>query len=96
MTHNNELEKDKKLLEMIPSIKAIDVIDNEDGSANLVFDVDSSFIDFYKKLYNLEEWDQDHFQNTILKAIEDMLDREEKRIQQDPDFLWNLPKDNDE
>lgn len=87
-----ELDNTKIQLKMLGKIKVLEVEDNEDGSAKIIFDVDQSFINNYKQLFNLAEWDQAHFEKTISQAIKKSVEERERRNEQDPDFLWSLPK----
>jgi hypothetical protein len=93
---NQEFDNTKKQLEQLGNIKVVEIKDNEDGSANVVFDVDQRFIKNYNQLFHLAEWDQSHFEGTLIKAMQDLVDKQEKKKQQDPDFLWSQPKDNNE
>jgi hypothetical protein len=93
---NHEFDNTKKQLEKLGSIKVVEIKDNEDGSANVVFDVDESFIKNYNQLFHLAEWDQNHFENTLEKTMRDMIDLHERKQQQNPDFLWSQPKDDNE
>ena len=42
---------------------------NEDGSWNLVFDVDDEFKEWFKKSQGLKRWSDSRFQNVVLEAI---------------------------
>ena len=93
---NQEFDNTKKQLEKLGSIKVVEIKDNKDGSANVVFDVDQAFIKNYNQLFHLAEWDQKHFENTLEKTMRDLVDRQESKQQQNPDFLWSQPKDDNE
>lgn len=93
---NQDIDNTKKQLEKLGSIKVVEIKDNKDGSANVVFDVDQAFIKNYNQLFHLAEWDQKHFENTLEKTMRDLIDRQESKQQQNPDFLWSQPKDNNE
>lgn len=93
---NEEFDSTRKQLEMLGNIKVVDIKDNEDGSANVVFDVDQQFIKNYNQLFHLAEWDQKHFENTLEKAMRKMIDKHDNKQQQNPDFLWSQPKDENE
>lgn len=93
---NQEFDNTKKQLEKLGSIKVVEIKDNKDGSANVVFDVDQAFIKNYNQLFHLAEWDQKHFENTLEKTMRDLIDRQESKQQQNPDFLWSQPKDDNE
>lgn len=93
---NQEFDNTKKQLEKLGSIKVVEIKDNKDGSANVVFDVDQAFIKNYNQLFHLAEWDQKHFENTLEKTMRDLIDKQESKQQQNPDFLWSQPKDDNE
>jgi hypothetical protein len=77
-------------------IKIIDIIDNDDGSSKIIFDLSQEFIENYKILFNLEKFDEKQFEIFITDSIEKECDRLEAMVQQDPDFLWQQPKDKNE
>jgi len=89
---NNDIEQ----LEKLSKIKVVEIKDNEDGSAKIVFDIEESFISSYKQLYHLADWDQKHFENTVIKALKNSLEKDSRRNEQDPEFLWAKPKDGNE
>jgi hypothetical protein len=93
---NQDFDNTKKQLERLGNIKVVEIKDNEDGSANVVFDIDQSFIKNYNQLFHLAEWDQSHFENTLNKTMQQMIDKQERKQQQNPDFLWSQPKDDNE
>ena len=93
---NDEFNTARKQLEMLGSIKVVEIKDNEDGSANVMFDIDQRFIQNYNQLFHLAEWDQKHFENTLEQAMRNMIDKHERKQQQNPDFLWQQPKDENE
>ena len=93
---NQEFDNTKKQLEKLGSIKVVEIKDNKDGSANVVFDVDQAFIKNYNQLFHLAEWDQKHFENTLEKTMRDLINKQESKQQQNPDFLWSQPKDDNE
>lgn len=53
-------------------INVIEVIDQPDGSAKVVFEADKVFKDGFKKYYNLKRWSQKRFDKFLQEAIEDM------------------------
>ena len=61
---------DPKIENIIGTIKCLEVREQEDGSALLVFDVDEEFKTNYIKLFNLTEWSLEHFETTLSEAIE--------------------------
>ena len=93
---NEEFDTARKQLERLGNIKVVEIKDNEDGSANVVFDVDQRFIKNYNQLFHLAEWDQKHFENTLEQAMRSMINKHESKQQQNPDFLWQQPGDENE
>ena len=59
-----------KELDIIGSIKCLEVKEQEDGSALLIFDVDEEFKQKYVELFKLQEWSLEHFEQTLSEAIE--------------------------
>jgi hypothetical protein len=59
-----------KELDIIGNIKCLEVREQEDGSALLMFDVDEEFKQKYVELFKLEEWSLEHFEQTLSEAIE--------------------------
>jgi hypothetical protein len=55
---------------IIGQIKCVEVKEQEDGSALLVFDIDEEFKQNYIKMFNLIEWSVEHFENSLAEAIE--------------------------
>ena len=93
---NEEFDNTSKQLEKLGSIKVVEIKDNKDGTSNIVFDVDKNFIKNQNHLFHLAEWDQVHFESTVIEAINNMADKQVRKQMQNPDFLWTLPKDENE
>jgi hypothetical protein len=64
----------------IGEIKVLEVIDNPDGTANVVFDISDEFKENFVKLMKLNEWSDSVFQNYVVDALTDyiMLKEEEE------------------
>lgn len=77
-------------------IKVVDIIDNDDGTANVIFDLSQEFIENYKILFNLEKFDEKHFEIFVIDSITRECEKLKIEIQQDPNFLWSQPKDKNE
>jgi hypothetical protein len=58
-----------KVEKVLGHIKCLEVKELDDGSAYVTFDADPEFINNYLETFNLEEWDQKHFEKTIQDAI---------------------------
>ena len=53
-------------------INVVEVIDQPDGSAKVIFEADEIFKDGFKKYYNLKRWSQKRFDKFLQEAIKDM------------------------
>ncbi len=51
-------------------LKCLEVKENPDGSADLIFEATDKFKELYLQSFGLTEWSQEHFENTIKSAIE--------------------------
>jgi hypothetical protein len=54
---------------MTGRLDLVEETQNEDGSWNLVFDVDDEFKEWFKKSQGLKRWSDSRFQNVVLEAI---------------------------
>ena len=82
--------------EFIPNIKVEEIIDNEDGSATMVFNIKEEIRNKMAESLGWDSWSDDKFQEFFLAAIEDLLARENKQTErnlQNPDFLWSKASD---
>ena len=61
---------------MVGRFDLVDETQNEDGSWNLVFDVDDEFKDWFKKSQGLKRWSDKRFQNVVLEAIRSAVEQE--------------------
>ena len=50
-------------------IKVIDIIDNPDGSARVIFEADEDFKKSFKEFYGLKKWSQKRFVSFLQDAI---------------------------
>lgn len=46
-----------------------EIIDNEDGTANVIFDISDEFKEKFIKFYNLSEWSDDFFNKFVVDAL---------------------------
>jgi hypothetical protein len=53
-------------------IKVVEIIDNPDGSAKVIFEADKEFRISFKKFYGLKRWSQKRFEVFLQEAIENM------------------------
>ncbi len=77
---HDELERmnDLKEKKMKNAFHILNVKDNPDGTADVTVDLSDEFIGWYIKEYNLEEFDQKHFEEWMIEALIYKLDEEEK------------------
>ena len=54
-------------------IKISDITENEDGSANMTFDLSDEFCAWFKEIENLKRWSPKRFEKWVLKALEHKL-----------------------
>ncbi len=50
-------------------IKVVDIIDNPDGSARVIFEADRDFRKSFKEFYGLKRWSQKRFDSFLQDAI---------------------------
>ena len=54
---------------IMKELKCLEVKENEDGTADIIFEVSDKFKELYLQAFNLSEWSQEHFEKTIETAI---------------------------
>lgn len=59
------------------SLKVIDIVDQQDGSALITFDVDKQTREFIKNLYGWKRWSSKKFQQVLLQAIDNYVKTKE-------------------
>tara|TARA_Y100000310_G_C20284811_1_gene624356 strand:- start:265 stop:504 length:240 start_codon:yes stop_codon:yes gene_type:complete len=52
-------------------IRVAEIIDNDDGSANVTFEFSDDFKEWFKKVEGLKRWSDKRFQKVILKSLTD-------------------------
>ena len=52
-------------------IKVADIIDNPDGSAKVVFDIEDGFEEEIIKMQGWEKWEQEKFEQLFITALEE-------------------------
>jgi len=50
-------------------LKVIDIVDREDGTALVTFDIDEQTRNFIKNLYGWKRWSSKKFEQVLLQAI---------------------------
>lgn len=61
------------MTDITKAIRVLDIVDQEDGSATVEFDLDKEFTDWFCEFKNLEEFDRDVFQEWFLEVLEEKL-----------------------
>ena len=57
---------DEELKEMI---EKIEIVENEDGSADLVLEVSEKFVAWFKEMQGLKRWSQKRFEKWVHEGI---------------------------
>lgn len=78
------------------SLKVIEVKDQSDGSAKVTFDLPEGFKKEYKQAFGLKKWSDKHFERFVLDALKAVIDKNDNRQVQNPDFLWTTLEKDDE
>lgn len=52
-------------------VKVIDIIDNPDGSAKVIFDVEDGFEQEIIKMQGWEKWEQEKFEELFINALKE-------------------------
>ena len=55
-------------------IKVADIIDNPDGSAKVIFDIEDGFEEEIIKMHGWEKWEQEKFEQLFISALRKYLD----------------------
>ena len=57
----------------------VEEVQNDDGTWNLIFDVDDEFKEWFKALEGLKRWSDKRFQKVLHKALEMAVEQGEKQ-----------------
>ncbi len=60
--------------DFLKEIKCLEIKENEDGSAEIIFEATDKFKDLYLEAFELKEWSQEHFENFVLNAVKSFTD----------------------
>jgi len=60
----------------LPTIKVIDVVDNEDGSANVNLELSDEFIELFCELEGLTEFSKEKFDAWFIEALSEAVKKE--------------------
>ena len=55
--------------ELIARLKISDIIDNEDGTSTLYFDLDDEFVEWFKKKEGLKRFSHKRFSTFVVEAL---------------------------
>jgi hypothetical protein len=58
----------------LPGLTVLDVIDNDDGTANVVFDVTDEFEEWFKEYHGIDEFDHSLFEKFVIESLEQGLE----------------------
>ena len=61
------------------SLKVIDIVDREDGTALVTFDIDEQTKNFIKNLYGWKRWSSKKFQQVLLQALHNYIKTQENK-----------------
>ena len=50
-------------------LEVVEIIDNPDGTAELVFELEDEFREWFKKSFGLKRWSDKRFQKVLIEAI---------------------------
>ena len=55
-------------------IKVTDIIDNPDGSAKVIFDIEDGFEEEIIKMNGWEKWEQEKFEQLFISALKEYIE----------------------
>jgi len=56
--------------EKLPELEIINFVDQPDGSTIVEIDISDEFTEWYVKEFELEEWDNEHFNKWFIDCLE--------------------------
>ena len=54
---------------MVGKLKIVEETQNDDGTSNIVFDMDDEFKEWFKRFQGLKRWSDKRFQKFVLEAL---------------------------
>jgi len=75
--------------QMKGKLKLVKEIENDDGTWNLIFDVDDEFQEWFKELQGLKRWSNKRFQKILHKALIRAVEQEESEVENKAIFKFN-------
>ena len=70
----------RKGKKMKGELKLVEETQNDDGTWNLIFDVDDEFQEWFKEWQGLKRWSQKRFQKVVHEALVNAAERENEYI----------------
>ena len=70
-------------------LKLVEEIQNDDGTWNLIFDVDDEFKEWFKELQGLKRWSHKRFQKVLHEALVRAVERGENEMENKAIFKFN-------
>ena len=78
------------------AIQIVNIIEQPDGSARIIFDVSSDFVEWFKKWQGLKRWSPKRFQKVTIKALERYIHERAINPIADPELEEPASSSNDE
>ena len=70
-------------------LKLVEEIQNDDGTWNLIFDVDDEFREWFKELQGLKRWSHKRFQKVLHEALASAAEQGENEVENKAIFKFN-------
>jgi len=70
-------------------LKLVEEIQNDDGTWNLIFDVDDEFREWFKELQGLKRWSHKRVQKVLHKALVGAVEQGENEVENKAIFKFN-------
>ena len=70
-------------------LKLVEEIQNDDGTWNLIFDIDDEFREWFKELQGLKRWSHKRFQKVLHEALANAVEQEENEVENKAIFKFN-------
>ena len=70
-------------------LKLVEEIQNDDGTWNLIFDVDDEFREWFKELQGMKRWSHKRFQKVLHEALTSAVEQEENEVENKAIFKFN-------
>jgi len=70
-------------------LKLVEEIQNDDGTWNLIFDIDDEFREWFKELQGLKRWSDKRFQKVLHEALVRAVEQGENEVENKAIFKFN-------